>query len=110
MRMKRVTTLTAGEALMLIRRRKGLTQTQFGKKFGLGQVSISSYETGLRAIHRVIPPKWFTLDPKELTKGENLRMLRYRMGLSVNEMAEKMRISRVTYFKREAVTDCFDKN
>lgn len=35
-----------GERIKLIRKKSGLTQTEFGKIFGIGKTTVSSYEIG----------------------------------------------------------------
>lgn len=101
MKIHKVQTLTKGEQLMLMRRRKKLTQTELGAKFGLSQMSISNYEKGKREIPSAFRKNWFAINIKDLTKGENLHMLRLRLQLSVKQIAIKMKISRVTYIKME---------
>ena len=102
MKIHKVQTLTRGEQLMLMRRRKKLTQSELGKKFGLSQMSISNYERGKREIPSAFRKTWFAIQIKDLSKGENLHMLRLRLQLNLRVMAAKMGVSHTTYIKMEA--------
>lgn len=101
-RIYKVETLSRGEKLMLMRRRKRLTQADMAEHFKVSQMSISNYELGRRRIPALFAPSWFAIEPDDMTSGENLRMWRIRLGLGLREMAGKMRVSHVTYLKMEA--------
>lgn len=88
---------------MLKRRRYGMSQAELAYEKELSQMTISNFERGVRDIPAAMfSPRWFIIEPKNMTKAENLRMFRMRRQLSVKEMAEKMLVSKVTYTKMEA--------
>ncbi len=79
-----------------------MTQSLLARQKGLSQMTLSNYENDKRKIHSSVFNKtWFKIQPEDMTAAENLRMFRKRMGLTIREIAAKMRISNVTYMKME---------
>lgn len=112
-----------GRRIKSAREEKGMTQEELGKILGLNKSSIQRYETGkiqkikLPILENIafildVNPSWLALktdDPKyygESTNapgslGQRIKQRRQELGLSVDELAEKLNKNSATIYKYE---------
>ncbi len=113
-----------GRRIKSAREEKGMTQEELGKILGLNKSSIQRYETGkiqkikLPILENIafildVNPSWLALktdDPKyygESTNapgslGQRIKQRRQELGLSVDELAEKLSKNRATIYRYES--------
>lgn len=90
--------LTDGELLRTYRRRMGLRQQEFAGRLGITTRKLSFYENDLEAVPAAFLPK----EEMRLTLGEAAYILRCRKGLTIDEAAARLGVSRVTVIKAES--------
>lgn len=94
---KRDVKLTKGERLYIVRRRRGMSQEDFAARFGVSHDTLSKVEKG-----RKLPPHAITVYGRVApTKGEQITILRRRLGLTIAELALHLDLSKVTMMARE---------
>ncbi len=91
--------LTVGEIAQINRRRLGKTQQEMAELHDVPQSTISDWENG----KAVVPPA-LLVDPFPLMELEELRLLRRRAGLTINEAAARLGLSHVTVIGMEKGT------
>jgi transcriptional regulator with XRE-family HTH domain len=89
--------LTNGEKLFIIRRRRKVNQADFAARYGVSHDTLMRIEKGkrpapIRLTVREFPP---------LTKGEQIVILRKRLGLTQRELALQLDMSKPTLITRE---------
>lgn len=89
--------LKKGELLYILRRRRGLNQAAFAKRYGITHDVLSEIEKGRRAV----PPNLRPGGRIAPTKGERVTALRRRLGLSIPDLAHLFDISHITLIARE---------
>lgn len=89
--------LTPGERLYLVRRRRGISQVDFAARYGVSHDTLSKVEKGeLKPEHKITV--YGRIAP---TKGELITILRRRLGMTLDELAEKLEMSKITLMARE---------
>jgi transcriptional regulator with XRE-family HTH domain len=89
--------LTKGERLFLVRRRRGVSQAEFARHYGVSHDTLSKVEKGRKAPSYDITVRG-RINP---TPPELVVVLRRRLGLSQAELAEKLGVSKQTILMRE---------
>lgn len=88
--------LTEGEKAMINRRRMQMTQADVAALHGVPQSKVSEWENG-----KGMPPMAMRRNPLPLTELEELRLLRKHIGLTIEEVADKLGVSHVTVIAME---------
>lgn len=86
-------TPTTPEQVNILRYRAGLNQAEYAASLGVSVRRVRAWENG-----EAVPPD---LPPVVLSVGEQARVLRRRMGLSIRDVAKLMDISHVTIINIE---------
>jgi transcriptional regulator with XRE-family HTH domain len=88
--------LTRGERMRVYRRRNEITQKQFAKRYDVPTKHVAEWESGDREGVPNIPALG------KLTPGEACYNARQRSGMTVEQVAKQLRVSRITLLKMEA--------
>lgn len=89
--------LTKGERLFLIRKRRGVSQAEFARRYGVSHDTLSKVEKGRKAPSYNITVRG-RINP---TPGELIVALRRRLNMSQGELAERLGVSKMTVIARE---------
>lgn len=99
--MRILTTISRQEQLFLLRKRSGLTQVEFAKKYNVRQPLVCLWETNKNfpIPLSVLPKNALLLD--KIKPHEELILLRRKLGLLAHLAAYMMKVSRMHLWKAE---------
>jgi transcriptional regulator with XRE-family HTH domain len=94
--------LTKGERVFLQRRRYRLTQEHAARRMSMSHDTLSKIEKGKPVADGYgTSPLSFVARGLRPTKGEMITILRKRLGITLDGLADRLNVSRVTIFNRE---------